>query len=88
MRDSAMLYRNQVDALRHLEPAQFKDALLGILDYELNEIVPEGDPLTMAMFLMSKPLIDKRNQNYENGKHGGRQKTEPEPNTNRTGTEP
>ena len=92
MRDSVMLYRNQIDALRHLTPEQFKDAMLGICDYELDDIVPEGDPLTVAMFMMAKPLIDKRNQNYENGRRGGRPKnrteTEPKPNDNRTITEP
>ena len=91
MRDSVMLYRNQIDALRHLTPEQFKDALLGICDYELDDIVPEGDPLTVAMFMMAKPLIDKRNRNYENGLRGGRPKnrneTEPKPNHNRTITE-
>lgn len=92
MRDSCMIYRNQAEALRELPAEQFKAAVVALWDYELNDIIPEGDPITIAVFRMAQPLIDKRNRNYENGLRGGRRKnrteTELEPNLNRTITEP
>lgn len=92
MRDSVMIYRNQVEALRGLAPEQFKAAVLAICDYELDNVVPEGDAIAVAMWQMSKPLIDRRNRNYENGKKGGRNpnvtETEPTHNPNVTETEP
>jgi uncharacterized phage protein (TIGR02220 family) len=38
----------------------------------MDGVEPEGDPVVAAMFGMAKPLIDRRNTNYENGKKGGR----------------
>lgn len=86
MRDTTMLYRSQCDALRGLPPEQFKEAVLAIWDYELDDLQPDSDPVTDMAFLLVKPTIDKRNRNYSNGKRGGRPKnqteTEQKPNEN------
>lgn len=91
MRDSIMLYRSQCDALRHLPAEQFKAALTAIWDYGMDDKEPEGDPIAIAIVGMMKPLIDKNNKNYENGKRGGkkanRSVTECEANDNRSVTE-
>ena len=71
-----MMYRTQCDALRTLPPDQFKSVVTALWDYEMDGTEPQGDPVVMAMFLMAKPLIDRRNQHYENGKKGGRPKKE------------
>ena len=87
MRDSAMIYRNQVEALRQLPPEQFKHVVTTLWDYELDGVIPEGDPVAFAIWKMAQPLIDKRTKNYENGVLGGRPKnrpeTEPKPTENR-----
>ena len=60
------------------------------MDYELYGIVPD-EPIGVMAYQMAKPLIDRRNRNYENGKQGGRPKnpnlTEQKPTDNRTVTE-
>lgn len=81
MRDSIMMYRTQCEALKALPPEQFKQVICALWDYELDGIVPEGDPIVTAMYLMAKPLIDRRNAHYESGKKGGRPKAE-KPNDN------
>ena len=63
-----MLYRNQVEALEELPPEQFKAAMMAICRYALDDIEPDGDPIVVAIWKMCKPLIDKNNKNYENGK--------------------
>ena len=83
MRDSIMLYRSQCDALRHLPADQFKAALTAIWDYGMDDKEPEGDPITIAVVGMAKPLIDKNNRNFENGKRGGRKANRSETEDNR-----
>ena len=94
-RDSALIYRSQAEAMRNLPPDQFKNAMLAVLDYSMDGIEPDNtDPVVYAVWMMSKPLIDKRNKNYLNGakrsEHEPNQKrtrTEPEANCNRTASE-
>lgn len=62
------MYRNQLEALESLPPEQFKDAVLAIRDYAMDDIEPNGDPVIVAIWKMCKPIIDKNNKNYENGK--------------------
>ena len=79
MRDSILIYRSQIDALRNLPAEQFKAALLAIAAYGMDGVEPEGDPVVVAMVGMAKPLIDKNNRNFKNGIRGGRpQKPEEE----------
>lgn len=99
MRDTTMMYRNQADALRNLAPEQFKAAVLALWDYEMDGVEPSDDPVALAMWMMAKPLIDKRQRNYEknceNGRKGGRPKkteynpteTETKPSDNPTETQ-
>ena len=90
MRDSTMMYRTQIDALRGLPAEQFKIAVLAIWDYELDGKEPD-DPIASFAVGMAKPLIDKRTAKYENGKKGGRPKAKPneqneKPSTNQAQT--
>ena len=88
MRESILMYKSHCDALRGLPAEQFKAAVLAIWDYAMEDKAPEGDPVAVAMVGMVKPLIDKNNQRYINGKQGGRPKnqveTKPEPSDNQT----
>ena len=84
MRDSVLIYRSQIDALRGLPPEQFKNVLLAISDYAMDGTVPDGDPVTVAMWAMAKPIIDKNNKRYEVGKTGGRPENQTYENENQT----
>lgn len=89
MRESILLYKSQCDALRHLPPEQFKAAVVAIWDYGMEDKEPpDGDPIAVAMVGMARPLIDKNNRNYENGKRGGRKSNQSETEPNRMETEP
>ena len=88
MRDSMVIYRSQIDALRALPGDQFKAAVLAIADYAMDDLTPDGDPVALMAFGMAKPLIDKNNKRYENGKRGGRPTNQTEPNNNQTETKP
>lgn len=72
MRDSILLYRSQIEAMRNLPADQFKAALLAMADYAMDGVTETSDPVAAALLGMAKPLIDKNNKNYENGKLGGR----------------
>lgn len=94
MRDSLLLYRSQLEALLTLDGDNLKESLKAIVGYALDDIMPDCEGLPLAMFTMAKPLIDKNNRNYLNGKSGGRPKptdnrpiTEPKPTDNRTITD-
>lgn len=84
MRDSVLMYVSQCDALRDLPPEQFKASVLAIWDYAMKDIEPEADPVTMMAWKLCKPLLDRNNRNYENGK---RTRSEPEANPERTASD-
>ena len=75
-RDSMVMYRSFVEAVRDLPAEQFKDAMLAILDYGLDETEKEDiTGVSKIVLTMAKPMIDKNNQRYHNGRKGGRPKT-------------
>lgn len=95
-RDSFVVYRSFLDAINQLPKAKRWDALEAIAAYAMDHEEPDLDRLGVAgsVFLVAKPLVDKNNRRYENGKLGGRpgQKnqtiTKPKPNDNQTVTKP
>ena len=74
-RDSMVVYRSFVDAIRDLPPDQFKACAMAIFDYGLDGNEPEGSGIDRTVFCMAKPQIDANNRKYENGCKGGRPKT-------------
>lgn len=92
MRDSFVFYRSFAEACRELPPEQFKEAVLAMCDYAMDDEDPEIEGVAKALFLMAKPNIDANKKRYENGKTGGRPKnqtiTKPKPNHNQTVTKP
>ena len=75
-RDSMVMYRSFVEAVRDLPAEQFKDAMLAILDYGLDGTEKEDiTGVSKIVLTMAKPMIDKNNQRYHNGRKGGRPKT-------------
>ena len=89
MRDSMVFYRNFRDALAKLPPEIRLEAYEAIFAYALDEQEP-GDGVAGAIVQCFVPTIQKNNQRYENGKHGGRPKnqTETKPEPNETEHEP
>ena len=87
MRDGFIFYRSFYDCMRPLDDhlkAQFFEA---ICNYALNGMLPDEDNVVVnALFQLAKPQIDANNKRYENGKKGGRPKTESEPNDNQNET--
>ena len=98
-RDSFLVYRSFIEAANTLPKSRRWDALEAIADYAMDGIEPDMNKLGVAgsVFLVAKPLVEKNNQRYENGKKGGRPKkdgeknqseTKPKPNHNQTITKP
>lgn len=87
-RDSFVVYRSFLEAIRTLPKTKRWDALEAIAAYAMDHVEPDLNQLGVAgsVFLVAKPLVDKNNRRYENGKLGGRpaQKTKPKPNDNQT----
>lgn len=80
IRDSMVFYKSFYDAVKALPEAERLKAITDILEYGLNGKAPET-----CAGIMAKPLIDRNNKRYENGRKGGRP---PKPKDNQTETEP
>ena len=93
MRDSVLFYRSFYEAVKNLPAEEFKKSVQAILEYGLDGEEPETEGIEKTVFLLTKPQIDANNRRYENGKRGGKPKsnqsvTKNEPNNNQTSTNP
>ena len=86
MRDSVVFYRSFAEAIKALPEEEQLFALWAVINYGLNETVPDSGGVATAIYMMAKPQIDANNKRYLNGTKGGRPKTEPEPKNNLSGT--
>ena len=84
MRDSILFYRSQLEALLQLDAETCKETLKAFYDYGMNGAEPTCTSTALALFIAFKPLIDKNNSLYENGRKGGRPKSNQKPNDNQT----
>lgn len=89
-RDSFLVYRSFIEAANTLPKSRRWDALEAIADYAMDGIEPDMNKLGVAgsVFLVAKPLVEKNNQRYENGKKGGRPKKDGEKNQSETKQKP
>lgn len=78
-RESMVFYRSFVEGIAELDEKDQLEAFWNIVNYALDGQEPEGKGAAKAIFKMAKPQIDKNNQKYENGKKGGRTRTNCEP---------
>lgn len=90
-KDSGMIYKSFVSAVRKLDADTQMEAMFAYCDYLFDGIEYEGDnPVVDALLTVMKPSIEKAQNRYEaaceNGKKGGRPKTrtKPEQNQNKT----
>ena len=60
------------DAIKGLPKKERETALEAIIEYALYEKIPENlSPVSNAVFLLTKPTLDKSRQKAINGKSGG-----------------
>ena len=87
MRDSFIFYRSFFESFEGLSK---KDRLIlfeAVCNYALNDIEPELNGISLAIFKLLKPQLDANIRRYENGCKGGRpKKTETKPKQNLTKT--
>lgn len=91
MREGFILYRSFFEALSELSDEQKGKCLSAISEYALYGNEPNlTDPVVRLFYTMAKPQIDANNKRFENGRKGGRPKTEvkPKENQNITKDEP
>ncbi len=93
-RNSMVLYQSFYEAIKDLSPEDFKSAMIAIAEYGFNGDEYTETGIAKTVFTLVKPLIDKNNQRYKNGKQGGRPKnqtetkTKPKKNQTETNSEP
>lgn len=85
MRESIVFYRSFYEAIKELPAEEFRNAVMAIMEYGLNDSEIDTSGVAKAILIMAKPQIDKNNKRYENGLRGG---TKPKQNQNGTNPEP
>lgn len=81
MRESIVFYRSFYEAIKELPAEEFRNAVMAIMEYGLNNSEIDTSGVAKAILIMAKPQIDKNNKRYENGLRGG---TKPKQNQNET----
>ena len=76
MRDSFLVFRNQVDSIRHLPTEQQAEAYNALADYNMVGELPQGlSPAVRALMQSFKLSVEKSIANHiasvENGRKGG-----------------
>lgn len=91
MKDSFIFYRSFFEAVKELDTDTQAAVMSAICEYALDDEEPECSGVVLAMFRLMKPQIDANSKRFENGRKGGRPKTEtaetetkPKPNHNQT----
>lgn len=86
MRESFVFYASFYEAIKELPAETQLELYTAICKYSLYGELPELSPISKALFTAIKPNIDKAAARYvasvENGKKGGRPKTQTKPSEN------
>lgn len=91
MRESFVFYRSFYDAIKDLPRDVQGEIYTAIMEYSLYGKETENlKPIARSVFTLMKPQIDVNNKRFENGKKGGRPKSEnkPDGNQNKTNEKP
>lgn len=91
MRESFVFYRSFYDAIKDLPRDVQGEIYTAIMEYSLYGKETENlKPIARSVFTLMKPQIDVNNKRFENGKKGGRPKSEDKPdgNQNKTNEKP
>lgn len=71
-RDSFVFYRSFQEAANALSTNRRLTVYSAVIDYALNGVLPELKGVEFAVFALIKPVIDKNNQLYINGRKGAK----------------
>ena len=72
-RDSFIFYRSFWDAIKVQSREIQTEVLQAIVEYALEGKLPQdAGPITLSMFALMRPVIDRNNIRFANGKKGGR----------------
>lgn len=85
-KESIIIYRSFFEAIKDLPKELQADAWMSIFEYGLNDNHIELTGIVSTVFKLVKPQLDANKKRFENGKKGGRPKTEIKPNNNLTKT--
>lgn len=69
-RESMVFYRSFIDALEELPAEEFKEVMLALTKYAMDDVMPELKGVAKMAFTLIKPQIDANNKRAENGKKG------------------
>lgn len=87
MRESFVFYKSFYEAIKELPRDVQGEIYTAIMEYSLYGKETENlKPIARSVFTLMKPQIDVNNKRFENGKKGGRPKSEDKPNKNQTKT--
>lgn len=87
MADGFIFYASFYEAISELDNESQLKVYQAVCAYALTGEEPEITGVASAMFKLMKPQIDANTKRRENGRRGGRPRTEEEPNENQTETE-
>ena len=76
MRDGFVFYRSFWECISELDADTQAAVLKALCEYALDDKEPAPGGIASAIFRLMKPQVDANNKRYENGKKGGRPKTE------------
>lgn len=83
MRDGFIFYRSFYDAIKDLPRDIQSEIYTAIMEYSLNGKETENlKPIARSVFTLMKPQIDANNKRFENGRKGGRPKSDNKPKAN------
>ena len=87
MRERFVFYRSFYDAIKDLPRDVQGEIYTAIMEYSLYGKETENlKPIARSVFTLMKPQIDVNNKRFENGKRGGRPKSEDKPKGNQNET--
>lgn len=71
-----IFYSSYYEAIKELPAEEQGKVYKAVVDYAMEQIEPNLSGISRAIFILIKPTLDASIKNYENGKRGGRPKSE------------
>lgn len=86
MRNSFIFYKSFYESIKELDKDIQYEIYKAIIEYEFEKKEPNLKGVSKSIFTLIKPQLEANDIKYENGKKGGRPKTETKPNKNQKET--
>lgn len=88
MRESFIFYKSFYESIKELDNDIQCEIYNAIMEYQFNKNEVTLSGVSKSIFTLIKPQLEANNIRYENGKKGGRPKTETKPKQNQKKTKP